>query len=129
LKTMYVSCLVLENIDEPDVETRVSVFHGLAIVCETLTGVAIDSTMSVPTSDESLLDVIKVLMWIAYLNPLKTIQFTIEVMWVLGYGKLPWRLLKKYTYIICQSLTIFVGHGIHITQEYTLNEGFISSIQ
>jgi hypothetical protein len=38
---MYVSCLVLENLDEQDVETRVSVVHGLEIVCETLTGVAI----------------------------------------------------------------------------------------
>jgi hypothetical protein len=40
-KIMYVSCLVLENLDEQDVETCVSVVHGLAIVCETLTGVAI----------------------------------------------------------------------------------------
>ena len=74
---MYVSCLVLENLDEQDVETHVSVVHGLEIVCETLTSVAIDSTMSVPTSEESLLDVIKMLLWIVYLKLLNTIQSTI----------------------------------------------------
>ena len=38
---MYVSRLFLENLDEKDVETHVSVVHGLEIVYETLTGVSI----------------------------------------------------------------------------------------
>jgi hypothetical protein len=40
---MYVSHLFLENLDEKDVETHVSVVHGLAIVYETFIGVAIES--------------------------------------------------------------------------------------
>jgi hypothetical protein len=85
----------LENIDEKDVETCVSVVHGLEIVCETLIGAAIDSTMSVPTSEESLLDVIKNVVVDCLFKTPKDCQFRIEVMQVLGYGKIPWRLLEK----------------------------------
>ena len=38
---MYASFIVLENLDDQDVETHVSVVHGLEIVYETLTGVSI----------------------------------------------------------------------------------------
>jgi hypothetical protein len=86
--------------------------------------------MSVSTSEDSLLDVTKNVVVDCLFKAPKdySIQNRGDV------GSWVWKdtmetLEKNTLYTICQSLTIFVGHGIHITQEYTLNEGFISSIQ
>lgn len=129
LKTLSAACLVPENPDDRDAETRVNAVRGLATVCETLTGAGIDSTPSVPASEEFQLDVIRNDVMDCLFKALE--DYSIDNRGDVGswVREAAMEALEKCTYIICRSLTVYSGHGIKMTQAYTLNEGSISSIQ
>lgn len=129
LKTLSAACLVPENPDDRDAETRVNAVRGLATVCETLTGACIDSTLSVPASEESLLDVIKNAVVNCLFKALE--DYSVDNRGDVGswVREAAMEALEKCTYIICRSLTVFTGNGIKMRQAYTLDEGFMSDTQ
>lgn len=126
LKTLCAACLVPENPDDRDAETRVNAVRGLATVCETLTGACIDSTLSVPASEESLLDVIKNAVVDCLFKALE--DYSVDNRGDVGswVREAAMEALEKCTYIICRSLTVFTGNGIKMRHAYTLDEGFMS---
>lgn len=129
LKTLCAACLVPENPDDRDAETRVNAVRGLATVCETLTGACIDSTLSVPASEESLLDVIKNAVVDCLFKALE--DYSVDNRGDVGswVREAAMEALEKCTYIICRSLTAFTGNGINTRQAYTSDEGFMSDTQ
>lgn len=129
LKTLCAACLVPENPDDRDAETRVNAVRGLATVCETLTGACIDSTLSVPASEKSLLDVIKNAVVDCLFKALE--DYSVDNRGDVGswVREAAMEALEKCTYIICRSLTVFTGNGIKMRQEYTSDEGFMSDTQ
>lgn len=129
LKTLCAACLVPENPDDRDAETRVNAVRGLATVCETLTGACIDSTLSVPASEESLLDVIKNAVVDCLFKALE--DYSVDNRGDVGswVREAAMEALEKCTYIICRSLTAFTGNGIKMRQAYTSDEGFMSDTQ
>lgn len=129
LKTLCAACLVPENPDDRDAETRVNAVRGLATVCETLTGACIDSTLSVPASEESLLDFIKNAVVDCLFKALE--DYSVDNRGDVGswVREAAMEALEKCTYIICRSLTVFTSNGIKMRQAYTLDEGFMSDTQ
>lgn len=129
LKTLCAACLVPENPDDRDAETRVNAVRGLATVCETLTGACIDSTLSVPASEESLLDVIKNAVVDCLFKALE--DYSVDNRGDVGswVREAAMEALEKCNYIICRSLTVFTGSGIKMRQAYTLDEGYMSDMQ
>lgn len=129
LKTLCAACLAPENPDDRDAETRVNAVRGLATVCETLTGACIDSTLSVPASEESLLDFIKNAVVDCLFKALE--DYSVDNRGDVGswVREAAMEALEKCTYIICRSLTVFTSNGIKMRQAYTLDEGFMSDTQ
>ncbi|KAH9316185.1 hypothetical protein KI387_024812, partial [Taxus chinensis] len=127
LKTLCAACLLPENPDDRDAETRVNAVRGLATVCETLTCSSKDSRVFDASSEESLLLVIKNDVLECLFTALN--DYSVDNRGDVGswVREAAVEALERCTYILCRRLTIVDGNGIKTLPTYTVDEGSISS--
>ncbi|XP_057830679.2 tubulin-folding cofactor D isoform X2 [Cryptomeria japonica] len=125
LKTLCAACLVPDNPDDRDAETRVNAVRGIATVCETLTCPDKDSRLDA-TSQESVLSVIKndvIECLFKALNDYSVDNRGDVGSWV---REAAMEALERCTYILCRNFTIIDGNEIKTMQTCTVDEDSIT---